>query len=83
VSPARSDGLSASAGRPPQNSVLAAALIGVVAMFLGLGVSAGLVALVLALAVIVPALAYLFRLTLTGQLSERFHPIGSAEGEER
>lgn len=44
---------------------------------------ATLVALVLALAVIVPALAYLFRLTLTGRLSEKFHPLGSSKGEEQ
>jgi cytochrome d ubiquinol oxidase subunit II len=42
---------------------------------------ATLVALLLALAVIVPSLAYLFRLTLAGRLSESFHPIGSSEGE--
>jgi cytochrome d ubiquinol oxidase subunit II len=44
---------------------------------------ATLVALVLALAVIVPSLTYLFRLALAGRLSEQFHPIGSSETEER
>jgi hypothetical protein len=36
---------------------------------------ATLVVLVLALLVIVPAIAVLFRLTLEGRLTERFHPI--------
>lgn len=44
---------------------------------------ATLIALVLALAVIVPSLWWLFRLTLAGRLSERFHPIGAPESEER
>jgi cytochrome d ubiquinol oxidase subunit II len=42
---------------------------------------ATLIALLLALAVIVPSLFWLFRLTLEGRLSERFRPIGSSEGE--
>ena len=42
---------------------------------------ATLIALVLALAVIVPSLWWLFRLTLEGRLAERFRPIGSSEGE--
>jgi cytochrome d ubiquinol oxidase subunit II len=40
---------------------------------------ATLIALVIALAVIVPALALLFRLTLKGRLGEEFHPIGADE----
>lgn len=44
---------------------------------------ATLIALVLALAVIVPSLFWLFRLTLAGRLSESFHPIGSSEGDDR
>jgi cytochrome d ubiquinol oxidase subunit II len=44
---------------------------------------ATLIALILALAVIVPSLAYLFRLTLTGRLSEQFHPISGTEAEEQ
>ncbi len=44
---------------------------------------ATLIALVLALAAIVPSLWWLFRLTLTGQLSEAFHPIGASEGEDK
>jgi cytochrome bd ubiquinol oxidase subunit II len=42
---------------------------------------ATLIVLVIALAVIVPSLWWLFRLTLEGRLSERFHPIGSSEGD--
>ena len=44
---------------------------------------ATLIALVLALAVILPSLWWLFRLTLTGQLSEAFHPIGTSEGDSK
>jgi cytochrome d ubiquinol oxidase subunit II len=44
---------------------------------------ATLIALVLALAAIVPSLAWLYRLKLRGQLDERFHPIGTSEGENR
>jgi cytochrome d ubiquinol oxidase subunit II len=45
---------------------------------------ATLIALVLALAAIVPSLWWLFRLTLGGRLSEDFHPIaGVDEGEDR
>jgi len=40
---------------------------------------ATLIALALALAVIVPAIAMLFRLSLRGQLSERFRPISGTE----
>jgi cytochrome bd ubiquinol oxidase subunit II len=41
---------------------------------------ATLVALALALAVIIPSLAWLYRLKLQGRLDQRFHPIGT-EGE--
>jgi cytochrome bd ubiquinol oxidase subunit II len=44
---------------------------------------ATLIALVLALAVIVPSLWWLFRLALEGRLAERFEPIGTPEGEQR
>jgi adenosylcobinamide-GDP ribazoletransferase len=44
VPPARADGLSAQAGRPPLNSVVAAALIGMVALIIGLGFSGALIA---------------------------------------
>jgi cytochrome d ubiquinol oxidase subunit II len=42
---------------------------------------ATLIALALALAVIIPSLAWLYRLKLGGRLSERFHPIGSSDRE--
>jgi cytochrome d ubiquinol oxidase subunit II len=42
---------------------------------------ATLIALVLALAVIIPSLAYLFRLKLRGEIGGEFHPIGSEETE--
>jgi cytochrome d ubiquinol oxidase subunit II len=42
---------------------------------------ATLVALAIALAVIVPALWWLYRLTLQGRLDERFQPIGTSERE--
>ena len=44
---------------------------------------ATLIALVLALAVIVPSLYWLFRLTLAGRLGEKFKPIGSDSGDGR
>jgi adenosylcobinamide-GDP ribazoletransferase len=47
VPPARRDGLSAEAGRPPMTSVLVAALLGIAALIIGLGFTNALVALVL------------------------------------
>ena len=44
VPPARSDGLSAQAGRPPLNSAVIAALLGIVALIIGLGFSGALIA---------------------------------------
>ena len=44
---------------------------------------ATLIALVVALAVIVPSLAYLYRLKLSGGVGDEFHPIGVREGEDR
>jgi len=40
---------------------------------------ATLIALVLALAVILPAMAWLFRLSLQGRLAHRFNPLGQSE----
>ena len=40
---------------------------------------ATLISVVIGLAVILPSLAYLFRLTLAGRLDPEFHPIGSRE----
>lgn len=45
--------------------------------------TATLIALVLALLVIVPSIAWLFRLTLTGRLSGRFRPIVGDEAADR
>ena len=42
---------------------------------------ATLIAVALALAVIIPSLAYLFRLKLQGKLGDEFHPIGSSDTE--
>jgi len=44
---------------------------------------ATLIALILALAVILPSLALLWRLTLTGRLGQEFHPIGIDEERPR
>jgi adenosylcobinamide-GDP ribazoletransferase len=47
VPPARSDGLSADAGRPPWGSVAAAAILGVIALAIGLGPIAAMIGLLL------------------------------------
>jgi adenosylcobinamide-GDP ribazoletransferase len=47
VRPARSDGLSAHAGRPPRESVAAASLLGAIALLLGLGPVGAIAGLVL------------------------------------
>jgi adenosylcobinamide-GDP ribazoletransferase len=44
IAPARPDGLSAAAGLPPADSVAAAALLGLAALILGLGLAKGLIA---------------------------------------
>lgn len=44
---------------------------------------ATLIALALALAVIIPSLVLLFRLTLDGRLGDRFRPVGTDEDEAR
>jgi adenosylcobinamide-GDP ribazoletransferase len=44
IPPARHDGLSAAAGLPPAESVAAAALLGLAALLLGLGIASGLIA---------------------------------------
>jgi cytochrome bd ubiquinol oxidase subunit II len=40
-----------------------------------------LVAAVIAVAVLIPSLGYLFKLVLTGQLDQEFHPIGAGDAE--
>jgi adenosylcobinamide-GDP ribazoletransferase len=47
VPPARRDGLSAEAGRPPLASIVVAALLGILALVIGLGLNNALVALLL------------------------------------
>jgi adenosylcobinamide-GDP ribazoletransferase len=47
---ARADGMSADAGRPPQASAMAAVLLGLVPLLIGLGFAAGVVAVVLLVA---------------------------------
>jgi adenosylcobinamide-GDP ribazoletransferase len=47
VPAARTDGMSADAGRPPQTSALVAALLGLIAVVMALGFGAGFVAIVL------------------------------------
>ena len=44
---------------------------------------ATLIAIALALAVIIPSLAYLYRLKLQGRLAEEFHPIETGEAKRR
>ena len=39
-------------------------------------------AVLIAVAVLIPALGYLYKLVLTGQLDEEYHPIGASEGEK-
>jgi cytochrome d ubiquinol oxidase subunit II len=39
-------------------------------------------AVLIAVAVLIPALGYLYKLVLTGQLDEEFHPIGASESEK-
>lgn len=50
VPPARDDGLSAGAGQPPLQSVVIAALLGMFAMIIGLGLSGALIAAALVIA---------------------------------
>ena len=40
-----------------------------------------LIAVVIAVAVLIPSLGYLFKLVLTGQLDQEFHPIGASDPE--
>jgi adenosylcobinamide-GDP ribazoletransferase len=49
VPPARNEGLSASAGQPPRESIAAAAFIGIIALDVSFGITTGVVALVLLL----------------------------------
>ena len=69
--PARSDGLSFDAGRPPGEAVAAAAVIGFVVLALGLHPGRGLLALIV-LAVVVALMAWLAQAQIDGQTGDVF-----------
>lgn len=69
VSPARNDGLSASAGQPPMESIVAAAVLGIVILGLCLGPGLGLVALILLL-LAMAAMAWLSLVQIDGQTGD-------------
>jgi adenosylcobinamide-GDP ribazoletransferase len=69
VPPARADGLSAGAGRPPGGSAVAAGLLGVGTLGLGLGPIPGFIAILLVLAAI-GFLAWLCRRQIGGQTGD-------------
>jgi adenosylcobinamide-GDP ribazoletransferase len=69
IGPARSDGLSAAAGAPPGGRVVAAIVIGVVLLFVALGLRNGLTALVLLL-VGAAVMAWLSRRKIGGQTGD-------------
>jgi adenosylcobinamide-GDP ribazoletransferase len=69
VPPARSDGMSANAGAPQPAAALAAGAIGVVALLIGLGPAAGVVAIVL-LALAFWSMAWLCRRHIQGQTGD-------------
>jgi adenosylcobinamide-GDP ribazoletransferase len=69
VPPARVDGLAVGVGRPPPVSIVAAMLLGVIALFLGLGPAAGLCAAAL-LAAVLALLAWLCIRQFGGQTGD-------------
>ena len=69
IGPARSDGLSAAAGAPPGGRAAAAIAIGVVLLFVALGLRTGLTALVLLLAC-AAIMAWLCRRKIGGQTGD-------------
>jgi adenosylcobinamide-GDP ribazoletransferase len=69
VAPARSDGLSAQAGRPPPGSAVAAAALGVFALTVSLGPTAAVIALVV-LAVAAIVMAWLTTRQIGGQTGD-------------
>lgn len=69
VPPARGDGLSAAVGKPPRGSAIAAVLLGVVALAIGLGPAAGICAIV-SLAVAFVFLAWLCRRQIGGHTGD-------------
>ncbi len=73
--PARSDGLSAGAGRPPSGGVAAAAVLGILILVLCLGLGHGLAALIV-LAIATALLAWLSLVEIGGQTGD---VLGAAE----
>jgi adenosylcobinamide-GDP ribazoletransferase len=69
VPPARTDGMSADAGRPPQASAAVALLLGLVPLFIVLGFGAGVVAVVL-LAAGFAVMAWLCKRQIGGQTGD-------------
>jgi adenosylcobinamide-GDP ribazoletransferase len=69
VPPARHDGLSADAGRPPLTSVIVAAMLGAAALELGLGIVPGLIAFGL-IACALGVMAWLCRRQIGGQTGD-------------
>jgi adenosylcobinamide-GDP ribazoletransferase len=69
VPPAREDGLSSGAGRPPAESAAIAILIGVACLMLGLGLGAGVKAL-LGLSLVGLMLAWLATRQIGGQTGD-------------
>jgi len=69
VPPARTDGMSADAGRPSQGSAMAALLLGLVPLMMALGFAAGVVAVVL-LAVGFGFMAWLCKRQIGGQTGD-------------
>jgi adenosylcobinamide-GDP ribazoletransferase len=69
VSPARSEGLSAGAGRPTDMAVIIAAVLGILALFVALGPGRGFGALV-AVLVVALALGWLTRRQIGGQTGD-------------
>ncbi len=69
VPPAKADGLSAGAGKPPPVSTVTATLAGIASLFLGLGPAAGFVALALVLAT-AGAIAWLSIKAIGGQTGD-------------
>jgi adenosylcobinamide-GDP ribazoletransferase len=69
VPQARSDGLSAAAGRPPSTSVMTAALLGIIALAIGFGLPSGIAVAVLVLLATL-FMAWLCRRQIGGQTGD-------------
>ena len=69
IPPARTDGMSADAGRPSQGSAVVAILLGLVSLMIGLGFAAGVIAVVL-LAVGFGFMAWLCKSQIGGQTGD-------------